>query len=548
MSHIRPSRQVGRCETDNPETATAIMTKLCVPLTAGTCQEMAHQIDAAAEVGAEMIELRLDYLAEWSMESIRDLMLKARQFHGEVIATCRIAEEGGRYDADESSRISLLELVGLGGADYIDVELQAWRASANVRQKIGLVCEVDATTDRPRRKLILSKHDFQRTPKDLPNLVAEIRREPCHIAKVACKAEAVTDALRMLDVLHDAPDPSRTIALSMGEAGIMTRVLAKKLGGLLTFASLEAGKESAPGQPTIQDMRGLYRWDSLGAATKVFGVIGCPVAHSMSPAIHNAAFERIGFDGVYLPFRVEPDYASLAAFIDGCLARPWLDVRGFSVTIPHKENLLRYVQERGGDIEPLAHRIGVANTLVIEHGDKLSTCNTDYRGALDALCAGLECDASALKGTPIAVLGAGGAARALVAGLCDAGAAVTIYNRTADKARALADEFGANAKPWEQRTQLDADVLVHCTTLGMWPNVADTPIPAESLPPSLAVFDTVYNPVETRLLRDARNRGCRTIDGVAMFVNQAVAQFQRWTARPAPADLMRDVVIRTLGP
>ncbi len=526
------------------------MTRICVPLTAASCQEMAAQIDTARAAGAEMIELRLDYLADWKIEDLRDLMLKARHFDGEVIATCRIAAEGGHYDEDESTRISLLEHAGLGGADYIDVEYEAWRVSSNIRQKIGLVCEVNADSSRPRRQLILSKHDFQGTPADLAGIVASLEAEPAHVVKLACHAPKVTDALRMLDIVHDVAPRRPVIGLSMGEAGLCTRVLARKLGGLLTFASLEAGRESAPGQVTLEQMRNLYRWDAMNAETKVYGVIGCPVAHSMSPAIMNTGFERIGHDGVYLPFRVEPDYDSFASFVDGCLARPWLHVRGFSVTIPHKENLLRFVRERGGTIEPLAERIGVANTLVIEStvtpDSSLSAFNTDYRGALDALCEGMGCTRDDLRGVTVAVLGAGGASRAIVAGLTDAGCRVTIINRTQDKAAALAADFGATAEHWEKRATL-ADVVVNCTSLGMWPKVGDTPLPADGIAPNQVIFDTVYNPMETRLLREARERGCRTVDGVAMFVNQAIAQFERWTGHPAPREAMREVVVRRLG-
>ncbi len=297
-----------------------------------------------------------------------------------------------------------------------------------------------------------------------------------------------------------------------------------------------------------------YRWNALGADTRVYGVIGCPVAHSMSPAIHNAAFTETHYNGVYLPLRVEPDYASFKAFVDFCIARTWMNLRGCSVTIPHKENLLRYVRERGGFIEPLARRIGVANTLCIEPGRKsdgsdarLSAYNTDYRGALDALCTGMNIQPAELKNLSVAVLGAGGVSRAIVAGLRDGGAKVTIYNRTQEKADSLAAEFGATSLPNDQRAKNTADAIINCTSIGMWPEVDATPLPKEGLAHRPAVFDTVYNPVETRLLREARAAGCRTIDGVAMFVNQAVGQFERWTEQKAPVQIMRHIVLEQLS-
>jgi 3-dehydroquinate dehydratase/shikimate dehydrogenase len=511
-----------------------------------------------------MVEVRLDYLQDHSESTIRPLMSALDDFPGEVIATCRMSAEGGLWDGDESQRVSLMESVGLAGADYIDFELDAWQRSANIRQKIGLVCEDGTTTDRPRRKLILSKHDFERTPTNLATIFAGLQNEPAQAVKLACKANRITDAVRMLEALRTACNRSSTlplarggqggvIALSMGEAGVLTRVLAGKVGGLLTFASLETGKESAPGQLTLEQMRTLYRWDSLRADTKVYGVIGCPVAHSMSPAIMNASFGETGYNGIYLPMRVEPAYEEFASFVGACIARPWLDLSGCSVTIPHKENLLRFVGERGGEVEPLADRIGAANTLCITPGSRedgsdaqVAAFNTDYRGAMDALLAGLTNTGHDLRDAAVAVLGAGGAGRAIVAGLIDAGARVTIYNRTADRAKQLADEFGAIARPWEQRDRLQADVVVNCTSIGMWPNVESSPLPEETLRANMVVFDTIYNPVETHLLCEARARGCRLIDGVAMFVGQAAAQFQRWTGQAAPIDLIRSILLQRL--
>ncbi len=531
-----------------------MMTRLCVPLTGSTCQEMARQLEAAAAAGAEMIELRLDYLREWDGDSIRAVMVKAGQFEGQVIATCRLSAEGGQYDGEESRRISLMELAAHHGADYLDLEYEAWRQSAELRGRIGPLCKANADARRAPIKLILSRHDFDGTPADPDAILTEMAREPCQVVKLACKAKTIIDSLRMLEALRDSAGKRATIALSMGETGVLVRVLAGKFGGMLTFASIEAGKESAPGQLTLSQMRSLYRWSSLNPQTRVYGVIGCPVAHSMSPAIHNAAFDAIAYDGIYLPMRVEPDFGSFKAFVDGCLGRPWLGLRGCSVTIPHKKNLLQYVEQRGGEIEPLARRIGVANTLCVKPGQRddrsdarVSAFNTDYRGALDALCAGIGVESDALAEKSVAVLGAGGVSRAVVAGLRDCGCEVTIYNRTRAKADALAAEFGATALPVDSRTEHHADVVVNCTSIGMWPETDRTPLPAEALSHRPAVFDTVYNPVETRLLREAREQGCKTIDGATMFVNQAVAQFERWTGQRAPAEAMRRVVLARLA-
>ncbi|MDM8005116.1 MAG: shikimate dehydrogenase [Phycisphaerae bacterium] len=522
------------------------MTSLCVPLTADHCPQMAEQIAQATRLGADMVELRLDHLRDPDLDAIHALMSRAGQFAVGVIITCRLAEEGGNFTGSEEQRVKLFEVAALVGGDYMDIELAAWRRSALLRERIDALRQA-RDPSRPL-KLILSRHDFEKTPADLSNILKDIAREPCDVVKLATKAESIVDSLRVLDALRESAAKRPTIALAMGEAGLLSRVLAGRFGALLTFASLETGQESAPGQVTIADMLGLYRYNSIGPATAVYGVIGCPVGHSMSPAIFNAAFGEIGHDAVYLPLRIEPPYEAFAAFVDNCLSRPWLNMSGCSVTIPHKENLLRYVAERGGEVEPLARRIGAANTLHVQTGElSLAACNTDYRGAMNALCAGIGCTREELGRFSVAVLGAGGVSRAIVAGLRDCGCRVTIYNRTFDRAKTLAAEFGAEARPLEQAADHGADVIINCTSIGMWPNVDDTPLPADALIGKPVVFDTIYNPIETRLLREARLRGCRTVDGVSMFVGQAAAQFERWIGRPAPLDIMRGILRRRLG-
>ncbi len=546
------------------------MTKLCVPITATTCEQMGLDARTAITAGAEMIELRLDHLDfSSSFDELNKALVMILDQGTPVILTCRVAEEGGQYRGDERARRQLLEHL-YSPRSYIDLEYAGLRRSA----WNGLT---DRTADHnvADLHLILSRHDFEKTPEGLGDLLKEISAERCEVAKLACKANTIADAVRMLDALRESVKRKPTIALSMGEAGVITRVLAKKFGAFLTFASLDEGKESAPGQLTVSEMRSVYRWDAIGPATQVYGVIGCPVAHSMSPHIHNAAFTALGHDGVYLHLRVEPGYESFAAFLDACLQRPWLDLRGCSVTIPHKENLLRYVREHGGTIEPLAERIGAANTLVITPRETpaqseienqksamlpqsairnpqsaiggLAAYNTDYAGALDALCTGLNCDRKGLAEYSFAVLGAGGAARAIVAGLTNCGARVTIFNRTLAKAEALAKEFGTHVGTWNHRPGPDARVIINCTSVGMWPQTDHTPLPVQKLREDAIVLDTIANPTETLLLREAQNLGCKTIDGLTMFINQAAAQFKLWTGKDAPADLMRQVVLSRLG-
>jgi 3-dehydroquinate dehydratase/shikimate dehydrogenase len=233
--------------------------------------------------------------------------------------------------------------------------------------------------------------------------------------------------------------------------------------------------------------------------------------------------------------QVGPSYESFKAFMAEVQARPWLDFRGFSVTIPHKENAVRFLREVGGELDPWAARAGAVNTLTLAPEGRLAGHNTDGTAAIQAICAGLNCPKGKLGGLQVAVLGAGGVSRAIVGGLTEAGSRITVFNRTEEKAKRLAEAFGCRHLPWDERVRADAGLVVNCTSVGLWPNVDASPMPAEALKGGTAVFDTVYNPLRTRLLREASEHGCTTIDGMGMFVLQAEAQFRLWTGRdPAP--------------
>ncbi|MEN6335324.1 MAG: shikimate dehydrogenase, partial [Phycisphaerales bacterium] len=403
----------------------------------------------------------------------------------------------------------------------------------------------------PRTRLILSTHDFAGRFPDLRGLFREIARAcPGAIPKLVYTARHINDCFEAFDLLHETRGDR--IVLCMGEAGLISRVLAKKLGAFVTFASLDKQAATAPGQLTVDAFKRLYRYDAIDAGTELFGVIADPVGHSLSPAIHNASFADKSMNRLYLPLLVQGGQAEFDAFLDNVLARPWLDFRGFSVTIPHKHSALEYVRRKGGFIEPLAEKIGATNTLLIErratsHEPRLQAYNTDYAGALDAITQGMGIERRDLRGVSVAVVGAGGVSRAIVAGLTDAGAKVTIYNRTLERAQELAADFGCKAAGLDDLSRLDARLLVNCTSIGMHPKVDAAPVPADLIKPGMAVFDTVYNPAETLLLKQAREKGAKTIDGVAMFVNQAAAQFRLFTDQQVNADTMRVVITRHLA-
>jgi len=498
-------------------------TKLICSLTADSVEAMRADMQAAAAAGADAVECRLDYLPKLPDEAALRRLLRGAPLP--VIVTCRPARQGGRYEGEESARLGVLAMAGECGATYIDVEADV------------------SPSDRPGgTKVILSHHNFDSCPNDLDDIAADLDSSGACMNKIVFAAAGPEDALQAFDCVRNSRKP--TIALAMGEAGVMSRILARKFGAAGTFAALSAGAQSAPGQPTIEQFKRLYRWDALGPKTNVYGVIGCPVGHSMSPAIHNAAFDAAGIDAVYVPLLIQPGAENFNRFMDALANRPWVDLRGLSVTIPHKENALAYVGE--GNCDELAARIGAINTITIGPHGKLRGDNTDYAAALGALCEAMGIAPQQLAGVSVAVLGAGGAGRAIVAALAARGADVTIYNRTVSRAEALGGEFGCRWARLDEAESLDASVVINCTPIGMHPKTDATPLP--SIPQCVeVVFDTIYNPLTTRLLADAARAGCRTVSGLEMFVNQAVRQFEIWTRRPAPRETMRRVVVDRLS-
>lgn len=514
------------------------MTMLVTSIVANRVDEMRALALEALERGSDAVELRLDGLqdSEASIAGIADELPSSRW-----IATCRSAAEGGMSRGGVESRLSRLLSAGQIGEGFIDFEFSDWERSALARDTVARRGAAAGSRGCPP-SLILSHHDFVRRPADLESLVDRMCAVPEAVAiKLAWPAEDILSNFDAFRVMRTAGKDA--VAICMGETGLMSRVLAKKFGAFASYCSPQADSSTASGQLTLSEMRERYRWDSINATTEVYGVIGCPVAHSMGPAIFNDAFAAGRVSGVYLPLHVEPGYDNLAAFLDACMEHDWLDARGFSVTLPHKVDALRYLGDR---VDPPADRIGAVNTIRIDEGE-IWGCNTDSGAAIDTLTAGMGCGAEDLEGVPVSVLGAGGVSRAVVAALVECGCAVTVFNRDAARARALADTFDCQARAWEERVGPGSKILINCTSVGMWPEVAVSPMPADALPADTVVFDTVYRPAETQLLRDARAAGCKAIDGMGMFLHQACQQYEYWTQQPADWDRMASVVTGVLA-
>ncbi|MBT5305733.1 MAG: shikimate dehydrogenase, partial [Candidatus Scalindua sp.] len=310
----------------------------------------------------------------------------------------------------------------------------------------------------------------------------------------------------------------------------ISRILTSKFGGFLAFASLEKGKESAPGQLTVNELSKIYHFNEINKETKLYGIIGNPVSHSMSPAIHNASFIEKGLNNVYVPLKI----ANIGTFMKECRR---MDFQGFSVTIPHKESVLPFLN----NIDHTAKKIGAINTIVNQDG-KLTGYNTDCMAAIMGLECSLKETNDTLSNKKISIIGAGGAARAVAFGLKEKGCDITIFNRTIERAEKLSHDVKCRFERFEELYKLDSDILINTTPIGMFPDIDQTPIPKNILKEAMIVFDAIYNPVETRLLRDAKEKGCHTVNGLSMFINQAAEQFRLWTNIDPPVELMTNIV------
>lgn len=471
-----------------------------------------HQ--ALAQKGAELVELRLDWLSR-----VPDLKRVLAERPTPVVITIRRQSDRGRWRGTEEQRQTLLRSAIVEGVEYVDLE-------GDIAKKIPRY---------GKTKRIVSHHDFEETPDNLEEIYESLCKLDPDIVKLVTTANSPADCVRILKLAAQAKVP--TIAFCMGELGIPSRVLSGKYGAPFTYATFSRDRAMAPGQLSFSEMRHIYHYDQIGKDTAVYGVLGDPIGHSLSPLIHNSAFRQEGLNAVYLPLRVPQD--KLAETLE---AFSWLDLRGYSVTIPHKEAVLPLVAEQD---EPVVD-IGAANTLWRNAGGKWQASNTDYEAALESLRLSLEAGET-LSGKKVLMLGAGGVARAIGLGIVRSGGALTLANRTAARGKALAQQLDCRYITWENRGAEYADVIINCTAVGMHPHVDETPFNENWMREGMIVFDTVYNPENTLLLKEARQRNCRTVSGLEMFVRQAAAQFERFTSRPAPLDHMRDMLRRGIS-
>ncbi|MDX1948341.1 MAG: shikimate dehydrogenase [Pirellulaceae bacterium] len=489
---------------------------LCVTIGRGRHRHLIAEHKHLAEQGCKLVELRLDYL-----QTPPNLKRLLPERPCPVIVTCRREKDGGRWTKDEDTRQMLIRQAIVSGVEYIDLEDDI----AGSIPRFG------------KTKRIVSYHNFQETPEDLQALHTRLAGLNADIVKIATLAHSPHDNLRLLRLIKTARVP--TVAICMGEFGQPSRILAGKFGAPLTYATFNVERAMAPGQLSYQQMKEIYHYEQLNAETEVYGVIADPVAHSLSPLIHNVAFAQLKLNKVYVPLRVRRE--DLAQFSSDAKE---LGIKGLSVTIPHKEEMLQYLQRE----EAATKEIGACNTVVFRE-EGLFGYNTDYRaamGALDQVFGGEE-ESSGLRDKTVLLLGAGGAARAIAVGLARRKARIVIASRTKARAEELAKRVNAEAVEWEMRHSVLANLVVNCTPIGMHPNVDESPVASSYLRHDMVVFDTVYNPEQTLLIKHARDAGSKLITGVEMFVGQAALQFKLFTGQEPPLETMRGVVRRAIS-
>lgn len=474
--------------------------KLCVTVTAPTMAELCRRRDAVAD--ADLVEMRLDTVSDPSVAGA----LAGRRLP--VIITCRAAWEGGHFAGSEDERRRILQDGLASEAEYVDLE---WRANFT-----------DLLAKTAGRRVVLSMHDFNGVPDDLTERAQAMRATGAEVIKLAVTTSRLSDCLPLLD-LGAQIGRRGTVLVGMGDCGVATRVLATHFGSVWTYA----GHEKQVGQLTQAELES-YRFRSVTDKTQVYGLVGSPIGHSVSPAMHNVSFAANQIDAVFLPLPAADadDFVTFARAVG---------LRGASVTIPFKVSLF----DRMDEVYAVARRIGAINTIRLVDGRWVGG-NTDASGFLAPLK-----DRVPLRGARVAVLGAGGSARAVAAALTSSQANVTVYARNPLRASEIATTTSCATAPLPPESG-SWDLLVNCTPVGMHPNVDDTPLDA-SLLTGRYVYDLVYNPMNTRLLREAKAAGCQTIGGLEMLVAQAAEQFEWWTGRKPLLGIMREAALKRLA-
>jgi 3-dehydroquinate dehydratase/shikimate dehydrogenase len=484
-----------------------------VAIAASNPVEMVQKADVIVRDNP-FIEFRLDYLPKPALALVK--LKTFVEYHPEalVVVTCRRAVNGGKFRGSVASQVDILAKAAAQGCHLIDIELET---ASQLKQS-------DFNRLRRSANLILSFHDFRGTKK-LEETFAKMQQYPADFIKVVSTANSLYDNVAMMKFLEKYSHTHSLVGVCMGEQGVISRLLVVRAGSQFTFAALSAEEATAPGQIAARELRDVYRIDQVDAATRVYGVAGDPVAHSLSPVMLNTAFRRENVNAVFLALHAKSVEDLLACVRD-------IPINGLSITMPYKEQILKHLDKT----DPWTTRIGACNTVVRAQDGKLYGFNTDVNGVVRPLEIRLR-----LQGAKILVLGAGGAARAAVFGLKERGADVYILNRTPAPAQNLAKQARAKAINRTQLKKMEFEVIINATPVGMEGN-RDPLLLSEQELKTKFFFEMVYSPAETKMVKMARARGIHVILGSEMFVQQGARQFEIWTGKPAPLAEMQRVV------
>lgn len=487
--------------------------RVCAVAAAATAREMIVQIRQGLRE-TPTIELRLDWLrSDSERRALLTWLKRKRPRTATFLATCRRRAGGGKLAGSVAAELRWLALARDAGCSWCDLEVETFRELRGRRlEDLGLP-----------PKILLSLHDFKRTPRVRASLRSAAHSGAAAI-KIATNAKTIGDSVRLLQLARATPN---LVAVPMGEVGLPARILALRQRSALAYAPIAGA--TAPGQVSLNEFKNLYRADQLTQDTAVYGVIANPVSHSLSPLFHNTGFTAAKVDAVYLPFLVR----DLRDFVK---AIPDFGLRGFSVTIPHKQAILRYLEA----CDPLAAEIGAVNTVVVRRDGSLSGSNTDYLGVLRALEQKIR-----LSGSRALIFGAGGAARAAAFALARAGSAVNICARRRSAAHELARAVGGEVIPRRLLRSTSFDVILNTTPIGMHPHDDVSPLTKNELD-CRVVLDMVNRPEKTQLLKLAARKGIATVPGINMFFAQGIAQWELWTGKRAPQSAMQQAALRFL--
>ncbi len=487
--------------------------KICAVVAASDAASMWRQL-AVADRASRTIELRLDWLAD--DREINRFLSRLVRFttRATLLATCRRRSAGGRYHGSIARQLIHLADAVRAGCAWYDLEIESAALCPPELLEVML---------GPGRRLV-SAHFFKRMPPSLASVAGRMVQSRPDLIKIAARCDSLHECLKLARFGRSRRD---TIVIPMGDVAVGARLIGLRERNGFAYAPVE--NATASGQIGLRDLREVYRAEKLTRKTRIYGVIGNPIGHSLSPHLQNAGFAARRMDAIYLPFLVE----RLPDFIEAI--KP-LGIKGFSVTIPHKERIINYLD----DCDALARAIGAVNTVVVRGNGKLYGYNTDYVGVLQTLERRVR-----LRGSRVLIVGAGGAARAVAFALAQSGASVFICARRQKKARAIAEAVGGSLVEWNSLHRESFDAIVNATPVGMHPFENESPLEARDLNCKL-VFDTIYRPRMTKLLQMAKRRGIETVSGVEMFVAQGVAQWEIWTGRRAPVKEMRAAVLTAL--